>query len=50
MSGANQFYRQITSIILNLNVGDFVEAYGYQNSGNAQTATTGYFSGHRIGT
>ena len=49
MSGPNQFYRQIISIILNLNVGDFVEAFGYQNSGGSQTATTGYFSGFRIG-
>jgi hypothetical protein len=49
MSGPNQFYRQIISIILNLNVGDFVEAFGYQNSGGSQTATTGYFSGYRLG-
>ncbi len=49
MSGANQFYRQIISVTLNLNVGDFVEAYAYQFSGGAQTATSGYFSGFRIG-
>jgi len=49
MSGSNQFYRQITSTTLNLNVGDFVEAYAYQNSGGSQTAATIYFSGYRIG-
>ena len=49
MSGTNQIFRQVCSSILNLNVGDFVEAYAYQNSGGSQTAVSIYFSGFRIG-
>lgn len=48
MAGPNQFYRQVTSTILNLNAGDFVEAYAYQNSGGSQTAASLYFAGFKL--
>ena len=31
-----------------LAVGDYIEVYVYQNSGDAQNATNGYFTGHRL--
>jgi hypothetical protein len=31
-----------------LTVGDYIEVYVYQNSGDAQNATNGYFTGHKL--
>jgi len=31
-----------------LAVGDYIEVYVYQNSGDAQNATNGYFTGHKL--
>jgi predicted RNA-binding protein (virulence factor B family) len=38
----------ITAYTAELNAGDYVEVYVYQNSGDAQTATNNYFTGHKL--
>jgi len=48
MSGANQFFRQICSAILDLSVGDYVEVKVYQTSGGTQNAVNHYFAGYRL--
>jgi len=47
-SGSNQIFRMITAYTAELNAGDYVEVYVYQNSGDAQTATNNYFTGHKL--
>jgi len=47
-SGSNQIFRMITAYTAELNAGDYVEVYVYQNSGDAQTAANQFFTGHKI--
>ena len=47
-SGTNQLFRMITAYTAELNAADYVEVYVYQNSGDAQTATNNYFTGHKL--
>jgi hypothetical protein len=47
-SGTNQIFRMITAYTVELNAADYVEVYVYQNSGDAQTATNNYFTGHKL--
>ena len=47
-SGLDQIFRMITAYTVQLNAGDYVEVYVYQNSGGAQSATNNYFTGHKL--
>mgnify|MGYP006148056771 FL=1 len=48
--GTNLELRARTQVILNLAVGDYIEAYLYQNSGDAQTASAdeSSFTGYKL--
>jgi len=47
-SGDNQIFRMITAYTAELNAGDYVEIYVYQNSGGAQNAANQFFTGYKL--
>ena len=47
-AGNNDVFQMITAITLSLTAGDYIEVYVLQNSGEAQNATRGYFTGHKL--
>ena len=47
-SGNNDIFQMITAITYSLAEGDYIEVYVYQNSGEAQNATNGYFTAHKL--
>ena len=47
-AGTNDTFQMITAITLSLAVGDYIEVYVYQNSGDTQNANKGYFTGHKL--
>ena len=47
-AGTNDIFQMITAHTASLAVGDYIEVYVYQNSGDAQNATNGSFTGHRL--
>ena len=47
-SGNNDIFQMITAITYSLAEGDYIEVYVYQNSGEAQNATDGYFTAHKL--
>jgi len=47
-ASADRIFQMITAITYSLSAGDYIEVYVYQNSGDAQSATNGYFTAHRL--
>ena len=47
-ASADRIFQMITAITYSLAEGDYIEVYVYQNSGDAQSATNGYFTAHRL--
>ena len=47
-AGTNDIFQMLTAHTASLAVGDYIEVYVYQNSGDAQNATNGSFTGHRL--
>jgi hypothetical protein len=47
-ASADRIFQMITAITYSLAEGDYIEVYVYQNSGDAQNATNGYFTAHKL--